>query len=451
VLLGSVLFLLANQSDKVTARAQKVSQEMTTRQPTRQVVSGTVLAVFIGVVAAIAASAFLWLVEEATHLLYQELPHLLGIHGAPWWWAGILLFSAAAAVYLARKLPGGTGQGPLTGFHFDVALEAVPSILLAAFASLAAGIALGPEAPLIVVGVSVGGLMTRGREPQVRKAMMFVGGVAAICAVFGNPFITAFMVLEFMALGVAPVALLLPVLAALASAFVVSIGIWNIPGFGVHSLSVPGMPAYPTMQPGDLVAALIIAVMAALVALVARRAGFAVDALARVQPTMVLFGAAAVTTLALLLAESLAGANITQVLFSGNAGMPDLVAQTSVLAVVVILITKGLAYSVALGGGFRGGPIFPVTFLGVAVAVLGSLVLPDASVSALAAAGIAAAAAAFLKLPATSALLGTLLIVGAGAAITPFAIFGAVVGFVIRLASDARVASTEAPAESSAS
>lgn len=400
------------------------------------------MAVVVGALAAVFSSIFLWLVEEGQLFVFREIPHLLGLDAVPWWWVGILLLVAAGLVYLARKMPGATGAGPLTGFHFDYQLRVVPSVLIAAFASLVGGVALGPEAPLIVLGTAVAAILTIGRKPEIRKAMMFVGGTAAISAVFGNPFITAFMILEFVALGLAPAALLLPVLTALASSYLVSIGIWSIPGLGVHSLAVPGLPEYPSIQPGDLLAALAVAVVAAVVALLARGGGAFVDRLSQKWSTPVLFGAAIVTTVVLLIGEGL-GITPDLILFSGNSGMATLITQTSVGLVILILLAKGIAYSVALGGGFRGGPIFPVTFLGVGVGVLGHLILPNVSVSALAAAGIAASAAAFLKLPATSAMLGALLIAGTGAAIAPFAIFGAVVGFAIRLGADARAPKLE--------
>lgn len=394
------------------------------------------MSVVIGILAALFASVFLWLVEEAQHLVYSEVPHAWGMTHAPWWWAGILLIIAAGIVWLARKMPGATGKGPLTGFHFDDPLNMVPSVILAAFASLVAGVALGPEAPLIVVGTAIAGLLTMKRAPEVRKAMMFIGGAAAISAVFGNPFITGFMILEFVALGLAPAVLILPVFTALASSYLVSIGIWSIPGVGVHSLSVPGLPEYPNIEPGDIIAALVVALIAGVVALLARGGGVFVDRLAQKWSTSVLFAAAIVTMIMLLIGEAF-GIAPDQILFSGNSGMATLVTQSSLGIVVIILIAKAIAYAVALGGGFRGGPIFPVTFLGVAVAVLAHLFLPGVSVSALAAAGIAGSAAAFLKLPATSAMLGALLIAGAGAAIAPFAIFGAVVGFAVRLIVDA--------------
>lgn len=406
-------------------------------------------AIVVGALSAIAATAFLLIVEKSQEFVFHELPAAVGLNHAPWWWAGVLLVFAAVIVMLAQRMRGATGAGPLTGFHFDVPLVNVPAILLAAFASLVGGVALGPEAPLIVIGTSVAAILGARRAPEMRQAMMFIGGAAAISAVFGNPFNTAFMVLEFMALGVAPVALLLPVLTGLASGYLVSLGLWGIPGLGVHTLSVAGLPAYPEIEPGDLLAGLAVAIVAAAIALATRKAGGVVDVLAQRSPATALFGAALITTLVLLLGETVFGVNQDQILFSGNSGMGTLIAQTSVATVLFILFGKAVVYSAALGSGFRGGPIFPVTFLGVAVGVLGSLIFPDANVSALAAAGIAASAAAFLKLPATSALLGVLLIAGAGETIAPFAIMGAVIGFAIRLASDSRSLQTGKQSEPS--
>jgi H+/Cl- antiporter ClcA len=415
-------------------------------ESSQKLVLTLLISIIVGAVAAVVASLFLFGVEEGQKLLFHHLPEMFGFEQAPWWWAGILLTVAAALVLLARRMPGATGSSPLTGFHFDTPLVNTASVVLAAAASLIGGFALGPEAPLIVLGTAIGAIIARKRDEKTRKALMFIGGAAAIGAVFGNPFITGFMILEFVALGLAPAALLVPVFTALASSYLVSLGIWSLPGVGVHSLAVPGLPEYTQIEPGDLLAGAAVAVVAGLVALIARDGAVWVDRLFQKRQAPVLFGAAALTTLMLLIGETVFSVNQNQILFSGNSGMPELIAQTSVATVLFILVAKGIAYAAAMGGGLRGGPIFPATFLGVAVAVLGSLVFPDANVSALAAAGIAGSAAAFLKLPATSALLGALLISSAGAAVAPFAIFGAVVGFVVRVLNDASVRRTR-PAE----
>lgn len=404
------------------------------------------IALVVGVLGAVAASLLLWVIDHGTELVFTHIPESLGMETTPWWWAALLLLISALLVTLIRKLPGATGKGPLTGFHFDNPLSIAPGILLAALATLIFGVALGPEAPLIVLGTSIGALVARKADPKTRQAIMMLGGVAAISAVFGSPFITAFMILEFAALGVVPALLITPVLVALAGSYIVQIGIWGIPGFGVHSLSVPGLPAYNEIVFGDLFIGLLVAVVAGVVAVLARHGGLAFDRFSSKRVPVGLFVAAIVTAAVLFVAMNGYSLPMDQILFSGNSGMATLIHETSIAAVLCILIGKGIAYSVALGSGFRGGPIFPATFLGVAVAVLFVLIFPNDSVSAMAAAGIAASAAAMLKLPATSALLGMLLIVGAGPAVAPFAILGAAIGFVIRLLVDHKLGDDEQPA-----
>jgi hypothetical protein len=50
----------------------------------------------------------------------------------------------------------------------------------------------------------------------------------------------------------------------------------------------------------------------------------------------------------------------------------------------------------------------------------------------LVAAGIGAAGAGITRMPATSAILGAILLGGGGAAVAPFAIMGAVAGYLMR-------------------
>ncbi len=116
--------------------------------------------------------------------------------------------------------------------------------------------------------------------------------------------------------------------------------------------------------------------------------------------------------------------------------MGQLVAETDAVTIGIVLVAKALVIIAALGGGFRGGAIFPATFLGVAVGMLVHVCLPETGLAALVATGIATSAAMFTKLPATSALLAVLLIAGTGPAIAPFAILGAVLGVFGRIASD---------------
>ncbi|MBI1352650.1 MAG: hypothetical protein GC156_16235 [Actinomycetales bacterium] len=404
------------------------------------------LALLVGIVAAAAGTVFVEVIHVGEGWLYEDIPAALGLDRAPWWWASIVLLAGATVVALARRLTGATGEGPLTGFHFDDPLRIVPSVLLAALGTLCFGFVLGPEAPLIVAGTTVGALLTRGADVRTRQAAMVLGGVAAIGSIFGNPFVTGFLILEFAAFGLIPAMLIPAVLTALGAGYLTQVGIGKLPGFGLHPLSVPGVPAYDTIQPVDLLVAVVVSIVIALVIVIVREAAVAIDRVRERRPLLVLYAAALVTIVMLFIAEVIVGLDPHMILFSGQAAMGDLVAETSVGLVVVIVVTKAVAYAVALGGGYRGGPIFPATYLGVGVAVLAALALTSVSVSPLAAAAIAAASAAMIKAPGTSALLGALLIGGSGAAIAPFAIFGAIIGLVIRVAADRRLGVTSVPA-----
>jgi H+/Cl- antiporter ClcA len=390
-----------------------------------------------GVIAALAATLFLKLVELSQEFLFGIVPHFFGYDTAPWWLAGIYLLVAAFLILAIRKMPGQAGASPLTGFHFDTPTSYAPAILLTAFVSLIAGASLGPEAPLIIIGTTLAALMTAKKDEQTRKAAMFISGAAAIGAVFGNPFITAFMILEFAALGLVPYALILPVMTALGASFIIQTGIWRFQGFDVHPLAVSGIPDYTAIEPGDFVLALVVGLLAGIVALVARNLGGRVQGISEKKFAPTLFVSVGIIIVMIFIGQAVLDINLNQLLFSGNSGMSALIAESSLWIVLFVLLAKTIIFSVTLGSGFRGGPIFPVTFLGVAVGVLISLVFPGAPVSALAAAGIAGASAAFLKLPATSALLAAVLIGGAGDAVAPIAIVGAVVGFVIRASYDA--------------
>jgi H+/Cl- antiporter ClcA len=106
------------------------------------------LAVLLGVVASLAASAFIEVVALGHQWMFTDLPRVLGLGGLPWWWVAILLVVGTGIVLLARRMPGATGPGPLTGFHFDTQVAHVPSVLFASLGSLVFGFVLGPEAPV---------------------------------------------------------------------------------------------------------------------------------------------------------------------------------------------------------------------------------------------------------------------------------------------------------------
>lgn len=405
--------------------------------PLRLQMRSFILAIIIGLVAASVASLFLWIVDGGQKLVYETLPENFGWDAIPGWWVLLLLLVGAGFVVLARRLPGHTGGSPLSGFHFTNPISWAPAILIAAFGTLVFGASLGPEGPLIVLGSAVAAILVkRSKSEDITKLAMLLGGMAAIGTIFGNPFVAAFMLLEFAAMGALPVAALVPAFVSLGAGYVTLVGWGWWTGFGVHVLSVPGLPAYDTLEPDDLIAGLLVALVVAVLAALARELGERTDLLGAKRPTVVLFAAAVITAAVAWGVVTIFDVSYNQILFSGQSGMATLIAQTSAGAVAAIVIGKLIVYGIALGGGFRGGPVFPATFIGVGFGVLASLVFTNLSVSAMAAVGIAAAATVMLRLPFTSGMLAMLLVGGAGAAIAPFAIIGAVVGFIVRQALD---------------
>lgn len=79
------------------------------------------------------------------------------------------------------------------------------------------GFVPGPEAPLIIIGTTIGALVLRGRPQPVVQLGMLLDGAAAIGLILGNPFVTAFVLLEFAAMGAMPAIALVPAFVALGT------------------------------------------------------------------------------------------------------------------------------------------------------------------------------------------------------------------------------------------
>lgn len=409
-----------------------------------------VYAVGIGLVAAAGGSVLLELVHLGENFLYDFLPGALGIEGIPIWWVLLMLMIGAVIIVMAQRLPGNTGKGPLTGFHFDTPPLNAVSILLASAGTLMFGFVLGPEAPLIILGTTIGALLVRRSDKTTVQMAMLVGGVASIGAVFGNPFVTAFMILEFIALGVIPRVLMLPLFVALGAGYLTQVGIGSWNGFGLHPLTVPNMPTYNSIDLAAIGAAIVVGIVAALIAALARELAERVDSVNTKHRIATPFAAALAITGLVAIAVLAFDLDPSMILFSGQGdAMSTMIDESAIGVVIAIVALKAVGYAISLGGGMRGGPIFPATFLGVGVGVLFALIFTGVPVSPLATAGIAAAATAMIRLPFTSAMLALLLIGGAGMEVAPFAIIGSVLGFAVRQRVDAYTAKRASLAKNS--
>lgn len=414
------------------------------RTQARQLGLLVALAAAVGVVAAAAATAFTTLVHGAEGLLWDTVPSALGADEPPWWWVLGLLVVGALAVSLAVRLPGHGGHHPLDGLSFGVAPRDLPSILLAAFASLVFGAVIGPEAPLLALGAGIGVAAARRAGPAASRVVVLAGAGAAIGVVLGNPLVTALLLLEALLHaprtdgGPGPGRAMVPVLVALGAGDLVRVGVGDWPGVHTSTLSTGDLAAYPTVHVADLVWGLLTAVGTTALVVLATRSAEALRHVARRGPALALvLGGLAIGALALAV-RATTGVGVDVVLFSGQQSLGTVTATTAVGTLVVVAVVKSAAYALSLGAGFRGGEIFPAVFIGCAAGAAAAAALPGTAVGAQVACGIAAGAAVVLGMPVTALTLAVLLCSGAGPAVTVPAILGAVVGTLAKTFLDAR-------------
>jgi H+/Cl- antiporter ClcA len=410
------------------------------------------LGALIGIPAAFIAAGFLGLVHYLEHWLWVELPEALD-HSSPPWYLVLLLPVAGAVLVLAARtlLPGDGGHRPLEGIKVDpIPPVHAFGIALAALATLSFGGVLGPEAPLIALGSVVGLVVTsfvRLGERE-RGVLSTAGSFSAISALFGGPIVGGVLMVEgAVGLGSAALPVLLPGFVAAAIGYVIIVGFGDWGGLDAPGLVVPNLPAYDGTHVGDLLLAVCVGLLAALLVVTVRGIAIRIDGQGQARlglPVILIGGGAAVGALALL-ADAL-GADSQDVLFSGQAAVPDLAAVDSTRIVLILLVAKALAYAVSLGSGFRGGPVFPAIFLGIALAEL-SVIWFDASPTWAVAVGTAAGTAAVTRMLLTPMLFAALLVGTAGLDAVPSAVLAASAAWLVVKALELRGHATVQPAD----
>jgi H+/Cl- antiporter ClcA len=386
------------------------------------------LGALIGAPAAVVAALFLALVHDLEHWLWTDLPTSLG-HASPPWYLVIVLPAAGAAIVVAARLllPGDGGHSPLQGIGGGaVPVRNAPGIALAALGTLSFGAVLGPEAPLIALGSVVGmTLLLFGRvDRRSGDVLATAGSFSAISALFGGPIVGGMMMVEGgIEMGAALLPVLLPGFVAAAVGYVLFVGFGGWGGLSTQSLVIPNLPDYNGTHIYDLLVGIGVGIVAALLVTAVRRGAVGVAGLGRLGlPGLLLTGGLAVGLVAQI-ADWL-GADSQDVLFSGQTGVPDLAAADSTKIVLILLVAKAIGYAVSLGCGFRGGPVFPAIFLGIAIAELAHVWF-DVSPTLAVAVGAAGGMAAGTRLLVTSTLFAGLLVGHAGLDAIPAAVLAA--------------------------
>jgi H+/Cl- antiporter ClcA len=417
-----------------------------------------IIAALLGVPVAVAAAAFMSLSHGLTTLVWTTIPDGAGWTALPWWYVLAVPAIAGLLVAVFLRLPGHAGEPAVAGIALGPLTPAqLPSLLLAALASLGLGLVLGPEAPLTALGLTAGLIAVRALRPGASGGQLLVlaGAFAAISTVFGGPLPSALLLFELVARsGLVPSAALgralLPGFLASGTAALVFTGIDHWPGVAQTVMALPPLPDYPTVRLLDVAWCVAVAAVAAVVAAGARRSAKEVATRAAKLPAVVLLCAAGLAVGALAVGfRAITGEPVDLVLFSGESALPQIVAETSAGVLALLLLVKGIAFALSLGAGFRGGPTFPAVALGVVVGVLASIVLPGLDLTPAVIAGLAAAASAALGLSFFGALLAVLLAGPVAAESIPIAVIASVIGWLVAKAMEQRATrkeSAQAPA-----
>jgi H+/Cl- antiporter ClcA len=119
---------------------------------------------------------------------------------------------------------------------------------------------------LIALGSAVGAAVaTRPRlEEQAGKILATAGSFSAISALFGGPLVAGMLLLEAgIGLGAALIPLLVPGLVAASIGYLIFVGFGGWGGLDTTALTVPGLPAYEGVELPDLVIAIGVGVLLA--------------------------------------------------------------------------------------------------------------------------------------------------------------------------------------------
>ncbi len=445
------------------ASVEPTAEQAAATMRSRHYVVLLVLVAVVGVIVSFATWCFLELIYQITRELYTHLPNALGYrHGPPVWWPLPVLAIAGVIVALAiSRLPGGGGHIPAKGLAAGKPTTPVglPGVLIAGLVSVGFGVVLGPEAPLLALGPGLAVvtilLVRRDTPASVRMVVGAAGAFAALSFLFVSPLIAAVIIIEATGIGGPrfPLVVIPGLLAAgIGSLLAIGLGSWTgLPRGEIALGPLQHLPAFTHPTISDFGWTIALALVVAIIARLIMYGGLLTYKVAGPRPLLLPVIGLIVAGLAIAFSQ-IEGKSVNEVLFSGESGLPGLVAQGggwSLSALTLLIVCKGLAYGLS-AGSFRGGPTFPAVFLGAAGGLMASH-LPGYSLTPAVAVGMAAAVAAILRLPLSAVVLATLMTSTAGGGQEPLIIVAVVVAYIVTLIVSQLLATEPAPDEAAAS
>lgn len=339
-------------------------------------------AAVVGVVAALSLIALGVVADRVQDFLWDVVPGWFGLDGTEAVWIVIVLTAVGAVIgVLVVVVPGHAGPDPATQSLVSppLPLPVLPGLALVVVIALGGGVSLGPENPIIAINVALAVAFGR-RYGRTVPPPQWVGFAAAgtIGALFATPVGAALILSERPADSSAPGTwdrLFAPLVAAATGSL--TMFVLNRPVFAV------AVPAYPGPEWSHLLSAPAVALAGVGVGLVMLAVFPVLHGLFWRLPTV------AMLTCGGLLLGVLGAIGGTITLFKGLDEMQQLVLDDpSTGRLVAIIAVKCGALVVAATCGFRGGKIFPATFIGVAIGLLAHELVKEVPLSLAVACGV---------------------------------------------------------------
>lgn len=379
--------------------------------------------IVLGSISALITFAFIALVHEGIGLIWEQAAQALGLDARLFTLlicalggllVGLLVkvFGDHNAIFAELMIEfGKTGR-------FDY--RNAPGIIITAFVSLISGASLGPEAPLADACGGIGTLLSDRLKlnEQETRALGYSGVSGMLAAFITQPIGGAILGLESAQGGTSGKQtyfwVLFPSLLASAVATVVFVSL-----SGTFFETLYSFPGYvPRLV--DLLYAAPLGLIGAAIGLV-----FMLSLKWMQRLFQPMKGHVVLRGLLGGLALGIIGALLPLTLFSGEAETADLIAnaaQIGVLMLIVLGLAKLLATSLLLATGWKGGYIFPLMFISVALGMAVNLVAPGIPVAVAVSATMAGALVAALKAPLFAALFTLVLVQKETAAVIAVAV-----------------------------
>jgi H+/Cl- antiporter ClcA len=330
---------------------------------------------FLGALVGLGADLFIRAIQLGSHLIWAVgLPH---VQTAPW---AVIAVSMAGGLLmgLCLKYFGSNDNG--IGFESvmiavkhdgELDFKQIKRVVLNTYVGLVTGASIGPESPLITIAGFMGDQLARVLKTTRQQLMAFItialgGGLGVL---LDSPVAGPILLAEQPPTADKSQNTLLVFTSMIAAA----IGYAVYAALGAPLLAGhPLVPAYPHFHGIDLLYGLIIGLAGTVFGLTFKWLVLSVRSIAR------RFGVGPVVKgLVVGLIIGICAAISPLVRFDGSAQLGELVAHASaysIPALVGLALVRLLATSVALGGGYQGGNIFPSIFisgaLGLAVHAL---------------------------------------------------------------------------------